>query len=82
MNIAITGTGAVSPAGWGVAAMMDAIRSDKQLTPSVLERLSGGSMVRTPVLRVPAEGATTPKFARLRRTSPISLWQCSVWCPG
>ena len=78
MSIAITGTGAVSPAGWGVAAMMDAIRSDKQLTPSVLERLSGGSMVRTPVLRVPAEGATTPKFARLRRTSPISKFAAAA----
>ena len=78
MSIAITGTGAVSPAGWGVAAMVDAIRSDKQLTPSVLERLSGGSMVRTSVLRVPVEGATTPKFARLRRTSPISKFAAAA----
>jgi 3-oxoacyl-(acyl-carrier-protein) synthase len=37
-----------------------------------LERQFGESTVSTPVLRVPAEGATTPKFARLRRTSPIS----------
>ncbi|MES2657858.1 MAG: beta-ketoacyl synthase N-terminal-like domain-containing protein [Verrucomicrobiota bacterium] len=78
MSIAITGTGAVSPAGWGVAALMDAVRAGKPLTPSVLERLSVETIVRTPVLRVPAEGATTPKFARLRRTSPISKFAAAA----
>lgn len=78
LPIAITGTGAVSPAGWGVAALMQAILSGEKITPSILERLSGGSAIHTPVLRVPVDGATTPKFARLRRTSPISKFAAAA----
>jgi hypothetical protein len=76
--ISITGSGAVSPAGWGVAAMMNALRSGEKIKPSMLERTSGETMIRTPVLRVPAEGATTPKFARLRRSSPISRFAAAA----
>jgi hypothetical protein len=43
-----------------------------------LERASGETVIRTPVLRVPAEGATTPKFARLRRSSPISRFAAAA----
>ena len=78
LPIAITGTGAVSPAGWGVAALMQALRSGERITPSILERLSGETAIHTPVLRVPSEGATTPKFARLRRTSPISKFAAAA----
>lgn len=76
--IAITGAGAVSPAGWGMEALMDALRSGEKIAPSFIERPSGEITVRTPVLRVPAEGATTPKFARLRRTSPISKFAAAA----
>ena len=78
MPIAITGSGAVSPAGWGVAALMTALRAGEKITPSLLERMAGETVVRTPVLRVPVEGATTPKFARLRRTSPISKFAAAA----
>ena len=78
MPIAISGHGAVSPAGWGVAAMMQALLAGEKITPSILERLSGATPVRTPVLRVPADGATAPKFARLRRTSPISKFAAAA----
>ena len=78
MPIAITGIGAVSPAGWGVAPLMAALRSGAKMTPSILERMSGDTLVQTPVIRVPAEGATTPKFARLRRTSPISKFAAAA----
>lgn len=78
LPIAITGTGAVSPAGWGVAAMMQALHSGEKLTPSILERPAAEISVRTPVLRVPTEGATTPKFARLRRASPISKFAAAA----
>ncbi|MEO7098143.1 MAG: beta-ketoacyl synthase N-terminal-like domain-containing protein [Luteolibacter sp.] len=74
MNLSITGTGAVSPAGWGVKAMMDALAAGEKLTPSLLER----TPIQTPVLRVPTENATTPKFARLRRTSPISKFAAAA----
>jgi len=78
MPVSITGTGAVSPAGWGVDALMHALRSGKKIAPSVLERMSGETLISTPVLRVPTEGATTPKFARLRRTSPISKFAAAA----
>ena len=78
MNLAITGTGAVSPAGWGVAAMMNALDAGKTLTPSQLERTCGERMISTPVLRVPMDGATIPKVARLRRASPISKFAAAA----
>jgi len=78
MKLAITGTGAVSSAGWGVAALMDALASGKTPEPSLLDRTGGETLIRTPVLRVPTEGATTPKFARLRRTSPISKFAAAA----
>lgn len=74
--LAITGTGAVSPAGWGVAALMDAIRTGEAIPLSDLVRDSGGGSTR--VLRVPASAATTPKFPRLRRTSPISRFAAAA----
>jgi 3-oxoacyl-(acyl-carrier-protein) synthase len=77
-NLAITGTGAVTPAGWGVNAMMAALASGERIAPSQLERPRGNSKVATPVLRVPAEGANTPKFPRLRRTSPISKFAAAA----
>ena len=78
MPIAITGTGAVSPAGWGVKSLMLALRSREKIKPSSIDRTSGETLVSTPVLRVPVEGATTPKFARLRRTSPISKFAAAA----
>lgn len=77
-SICITGSGAVSPAGWGVEALMKTIHSGETIEPSPIERPSGETTVSTPVLRVPAEGATTPKFARLRRTSPISKFAAAA----
>lgn len=78
MNLAITGTGAVSSAGWGVAAMMETLTSGSKPAASMLERSAGKTLVRTPVLRVPPENATTPKFARLRRTSAISKFAAAA----
>lgn len=76
--IAITGAGAVSPAGWGMEALMGGLRSGEAIARTFIERPSGETTVHTPVLRVPAEGATTPKFARLRRTSPISKFSAAA----
>lgn len=77
-NLAITGTGAVTPAGWGVEAMMAALFSGETIAPTILERVRGDSKVITTVRRVPGEGATTPKAARLRRTSPISKFAAAA----
>lgn len=78
MSISITGIGAVSPAGWGVGALMKTLRSGTEITPTLLDRDAAGVSIQTPVLRVPAEGATTPKFSRLRRTSPISKFAAAA----
>jgi 3-oxoacyl-(acyl-carrier-protein) synthase len=77
-NLAITGTGAVSPAGWGVEALMKALDGGEMPAPFLLERACGDRMVSTPVLRVPMDGATIPKAARLRRASPISKFAASA----
>lgn len=71
--IRISGTGAVSPAGWGVPALMAALDSGARPALSELcrERKNGPPQV-TPVLRVPPAPSTLPKSPRLRRVSPIS----------
>jgi hypothetical protein len=76
--VSITGSGAVSPAGWGIEALMRALHSKQKIQPTLQERQSSETTVHTPVLRVPAEGATTPKFARLRRASPISKFAAAA----
>ncbi len=76
--IAITGAGAVSPAGWGVSALLECLHSGRKAEATLLERPLNDTVVRTPVFRVPKEGATTPKFARLRRTSPISRFAAAA----
>ncbi len=78
LPLVITGTGAVSPAGWGVPALMAALDAGLKISPSHLERLCGETTITTPVLRVPSEGATTPKFARLRRASSISKFAAAA----
>ena len=76
--LAITGTGAVSPAGWGTAALLAALKSGNPITPTVIERAHGSETITTPVLRVPTDGAAAPKFPRLRRTSPISKFAAAA----
>lgn len=78
MSLAITGTGAVSPAGWGVPSLMDALGGGKVAPPSQIERPLADGVVRTTVLRVPQDNAAVPKFSRLRRTSPISKFAASA----
>ena len=72
-RISITGTGAVSAAGWGVEALMAALESGVRPEASSLSReRKHGDPVVTPVLKAPAAPATLPKSPRLRRVSPIS----------
>ena len=78
MNLAITGTGAVSPAGWGVEPLMDALRNGNRPELGWLERICGESIVKTPVLRVPTDNSRVPKSPRLRRTSPISKFAAAA----
>jgi len=71
--IAITGTGAVSAAGWGVDALMTALENGVRSEAAEISReRKNGPPVVTPVLKVPAAPPTLPKSPRLRRVSPIS----------
>ncbi len=71
MTLRITGTGAVSPAGWGAAPLFDALLQGKSLPTTDIVRPFGDGEIRTPARRVPAATGTTLP-ARLRRASPIS----------
>lgn len=78
MNLCISGTGAVSPAGWGVEAMMNALHTGTMPAAGLLERNCGELTVSTPVLRVPTDAGRIPKSPRLRRTSPISKFAAAA----
>ena len=70
-DVAITGCGAVSPAGWNMAALRDAVAKGEPLGTQVLER-PGRPGVE--VMKVPRPDPR-PGFmahARLRRSSPIT----------
>jgi len=77
--IRITGTGAVSSAGWGVTAMMGVLDSGTRPELSeLLRERKHGEPVATPVLRVPAAPSTLPKSPRLRRVSPVSKFAAAA----
>ncbi len=76
--IAITGTGAVSPAGWRAADLFQAVRQSRGFEPGAIERPLGGETVRTPVHRVPADASAAPKGPRLRRASAITKFAAAA----
>ena len=73
-DIAVSGIGVVSPAGWGMEALRAVLREKKKLPSETLERPGWADPLQ--VLRVPRP-ANRPAFlahARLRRTSPITQY--------
>ena len=71
-GIVVAGLGAVSPAGWGVDPLRDALQKGEPIASRELVRPGWPQGLR--VRQVPAP-STRPSFlahARLRRTSPIS----------
>lgn len=80
-RVTLTGTGAVTSAGWGIGPLMAALTADLPLEPSELVReRPGRSSVVSRVLRVPAPdtSAALPKNPRLRRVSPISKYAAAA----
>lgn len=74
----IGGIGAVSPAGWNLAALRDALAKNEPLPPQELSRPGLERALR--ILRVPPPNPR-PAFmahARLRRTSPITQFAVSA----
>ncbi len=72
MNISITGLGAVSPAGWGVKSLREALAANAPLPTTSLARPGWEKPLR--VRSVPASSTKLAALAhpRLRRVSPIT----------
>src|SRR6267143_4504659 len=73
-QIAVSGVGAVSPAGWGMESLRAALGEKHRAASQQLERPGWTDSLQ--VRRVPAP-ANRPSFlshARLRRTSPITQY--------
>lgn len=69
----ITGAGAVSPAGWGTSALVQAVRERQDLPLTECPRSVGNRDWSCPVHVVPpAPPDALPKFARLRRASAVT----------
>ncbi|MFC7336355.1 beta-ketoacyl synthase N-terminal-like domain-containing protein [Haloferula chungangensis] len=80
-RVTISGTGAVSPAGWGVAALMEMLRSGVKAEDSMVERKTADDrLIASPVARVPKlmDKSLLPKNPRLRRTSPIGKFAAAA----
>jgi 3-oxoacyl-(acyl-carrier-protein) synthase len=77
-RVFVCGLGAVSPAGWGGAAMRDALVKGTPLPVQPLERPGWAKPLRARL--VPAPAARLPFLAhpRLRRTSPITHYAAAA----
>ncbi len=77
-RIFIAGIGAVSPAGWNVAALRDGFGQGR----AVADSIAGSARLGKAATRAAgAESATRPEFLahpRLRRTSPITHYAASA----
>ena len=73
-SVFICGIGAVSPAGWGAAALCDAVQKGVPLPEGPLPR--PGSNTRLAIRTVPECKPRPTLFAhpRLRRASPVSQY--------
>lgn len=71
--VRIAGVGAVSPAGWGTSALVEAVTSRQELPLVESPRSVGIRDWNCPVHVVPpAPPEALPKFARLRRASAVT----------
>lgn len=68
----ICGLGAVSPAGWGVPALREALRQGDPLPIQPVERPGGEKPLRARLVPSPAARPAFLAHPRLRRTSPIT----------
>ena len=81
-SLAITGIGAVSPAGWGVSALMAALATGQSPPESSLEPPAGAAQgARAQQVRAvprPAPDRALAGHPRLRRATPISLFAAAA----
>lgn len=80
--LVITGVGAVSPAGWGVAALMAALADgtpppDSWLSPPACA-VPGSRVHRVKAVPLPSPDRSLATHPRLRRATPISLFAAAA----
>ena len=71
-RIFVRGVGAVSPAGWGVEPLSQAVEGGRQLALKELDRPGRSKPLRVRTVPAPNPRPTFFGHARLRRSSPIS----------
>jgi len=74
----ICGLGAVSPAGWGVPALREALQKGDPLPIQPVERPGGGRTLRARLVPNPATRPAFLAHPRLRRTSPITHYAAAA----
>lgn len=77
-RVFVCGLGAVSPAGWGVAALGGALAKGEPLPDQPLERPGWAMPLRTRPVPPPAARLPFMAHPRLRRTSPITHYAAAA----
>jgi 3-oxoacyl-(acyl-carrier-protein) synthase len=77
-RIVVAGLGAVSPAGWNVAALRQALAKGKPLPIQSIERPGWQKPLRVRLVPNPAPRPEFLSHPRLRRTSPITHYAAAV----
>ena len=77
-RIFVTGCGAVSPAGWGVPALRDALSHGQPLPDQPLARPSPGRPLRARLVPPPNPRPAFLAHPRLRRTTPITHYAAAA----
>ncbi|MCF7676521.1 MAG: beta-ketoacyl-[acyl-carrier-protein] synthase family protein [Akkermansiaceae bacterium] len=81
-SLVITGIGAVSPAGWGVEALIGALASDAPLPETLLEppgdAAEGTRPQRVRAVPRPVPDRTLAGHPRMRRATPVTLFAAAA----
>jgi hypothetical protein len=77
-RVFVCGLGAVSPAGWGAAAMCEALARGEPLPVQPLERPGWAKPLRARLVPPPATRLPFLAHPRLRRTSPITHYAAAA----
>ena len=73
-RILVQGLGAVSPAGWGVPALWDALKKEQPLPTTSLARPGWKNTLSVRAVPLPAARPALLAHPRLRRASPIAQY--------
>ena len=77
-RIFVSGLGAVSPAGWGVASLRQALECGEPLPTQALERPGWERPLRARLVPAPPSRPAFMVNPRLRRTSPITHYAAAA----